>query len=244
MGQFRRDAAPPHQPLEHAGIGSSFSRALVIGASGGTGAAIAAGLEENGAEVCRLSRRDDGLDVCDERSIARAAAKVNEEFDLIFIATGVLEVDGARPEKSFLEIDPRAMAAVFATNAIGPALLIKHFAGKLSRERRAVLAALSARVGSIGDNRLGGWASYRASKAALNQIVRTASIEIARSRAQAAVVALHPGTVETQLSAEYARGHARMPAPEAARKMLRVMERLTPADTGKFFAYDGAEIPW
>jgi NAD(P)-dependent dehydrogenase (short-subunit alcohol dehydrogenase family) len=219
-------------------------RALVIGSTGGIGAALVAALEARGAAVTGLSRRRDGLDVTGEASIARAATALTGPFDLIIDATGALEIDGHGPEKALAQIDPAAMAAQFAVNAIGPALLLKHLHPHLPREGRAVFATLSARVGSIGDNRLGGWVSYRAAKAALNQILRCAAIEIARKRPEAVVVALHPGTVATLLTARYAGAHPTVAPEAAAANLLAVIDGLTPADTGGFFAWDGKAIPW
>lgn len=219
-------------------------RALVIGASGGIGAALARALEDRGAEVARLSRRADGFDLTDEASVAAAAAALPGPWELIFDATGALEIDGRGPEKTIAAIDPAAMAAQFAVNAIGPALILKHFAPTLAPRGRSVLASLSARVGSIGDNRLGGWISYRAAKAALNQVLRTAAIEIARRRPDAVVVALHPGTVRTPLTAAYAGGHPTVAPETAAENLVGVVDRLTPAQTGGFFAWDGTRVPW
>jgi NAD(P)-dependent dehydrogenase (short-subunit alcohol dehydrogenase family) len=219
-------------------------RALAIGASGGIGGALVAALERRGASVVGISRRTDGLDLTDEASIAAAAGRLEGPFDLILDATGALEIEGRGPEKTIGAIDPVAMAAQFAVNAIGPALLLKHFHGRLPRAGRGVFATLSARVGSIGDNRLGGWISYRAAKAALNQIVRTAAIEIARKRPEAVVVALHPGTVRTALTDRYAGSHPTVAPEEAAVHLLAVIDRLTPAETGGFFAWDGQRIPW
>jgi NAD(P)-dependent dehydrogenase (short-subunit alcohol dehydrogenase family) len=219
-------------------------RALVIGDTGGIGAALAAALRAEGAAVTGLSRRADGLDVTDEARVAAAAARLAGPFELILDATGALEIDGRGPEKALAQIDPAAMAAQFAVNAIGPALLLKHLHPLMPAEGRAVFATLSARVGSIGDNRLGGWISYRAAKAALNQIVRTAAIEIARKRPEAVVVALHPGTVTTPLTAGRL---GRRPAVEpeaAAANLLGVIAGLTPAESGGFFAWDGSAIPW
>lgn len=223
-------------------MGRDFGRALVFGASGGIGSALAEALSEG--DLTTLSRSRDGLDLTDEASIADAAAGLDGEFDLILDATGGLEIGGAAPEKSLAEVDPAAMAAQFALNAIGPALLLKHFAPKLAPDRRAVFATLSARVGSIGDNRLGGWYGYRASKAALNQIVRCAAIEIARRRPKAVVLALHPGTVETGLTARYLGRHRAVAPAEAAANLLAVISALGPADSGGFFAWDGTAIPW
>ena len=219
-------------------------KALVIGATGGIGAAVTRALKAGGADVATLSRSRDGFDLTDETGIARAAKALDGPFDLIFDATGALVIDGAAPEKTIAAIDPAAMAAQFALNAIGPALLLKHLHPLLPTDRRGVFVTLSARVGSIGDNRLGGWASYRASKAALNQIVRTAAIEIARKRPESVVAALHPGTVRTDLTARYAGRHPTVSPDEAAANLLAVIDGLTPADTGGFFAWDGEAIPW
>ena len=223
--------------------------AVVIGASGGIGKAIVAAMEADGryASVIALSRSQTGLDLTDETAVAQAAAAIRDShgtLDLLFDATGGLEIDGQGPEKSIRAIDPASMARQFALNAIGPALLLKHFAPLLARDRRAVFATLSARVGSIGDNRLGGWISYRAAKAALNQIVRTSAIEIARSHPQAVVVALHPGTVDTKLSAKFSRNHEVFSPSQASAQLLAVVDGLDASQTGSFLAYDGSAIEW
>ncbi len=224
--------------------------ALVIGASGGIGGAITQALQADprcGA-VLRLSRRDTpGFDVTDEASVAEAAQGIASEvdgLDLVFNATGALTIDGVGPEKALKGIDPQAMLRQFALNAVGPALILKHFGGLMPRDRRAVFASLSARVGSIGDNHLGGWISYRAAKAAQNQIIRTAAIEIARTRPLAVVAALHPGTVETGLSVGYRGTHVSVAPPEAAGNLLAVLDGLPPEKTGGFFAYDGSVVEW
>jgi len=229
--------------------------ALVFGASGGIGQAVADRLEADPGcrAVVRLSRSSmPAIDVADEAGIAAAADIVRErhgEIDLLFDATGALTVPGVDgqptgPEKTLRRLDPVAMANAFAINAIGPALLLKHFAPLLPRDRRGVFATLSARVGSIGDNRLGGWVSYRASKAALNQIVRVAAIEIARRHPHAVVAALHPGTVATSLSAPFAGNRGTLTPAASAARLLAVLDGLTPADSGGFFAHDGQPIPW
>ena len=228
----------------------SFRNALIIGASGGIGSAVATHLETTGTRVQRVSRSLDALDLKKESAIAKFAATLlsdsseHGEYDLIFLATGVLEAAGARPEKSFAELDPQAMSEAFAINVIGPALCIKHFAEALTKDGPCVFAALSARVGSIGDNRLGGWMSYRSSKAALNQIIRCAAIELNRTRPNAAVVALHPGTIETELTRRYAKGNYTARPIEAAQQLTTVLSQLTSKDTGRFLAYDGTEIDW
>ncbi len=219
-------------------------RALVLGASGGIGDALVQALRGRGAEVIGLSRRDQGLDLTDQASVARIARTLEGSFDLIFNATGALQIGADRPEKSLNAIDAQAMAAQFALNATGVALALRYFTPLLHRSGRSVFASLSARVGSIGDNRLGGWISYRAAKAAQNQIIRTAAIEIARKRPEAIVVALHPGTVATDLSAPYAATHPRIPAQQSAQALLAVIDRLTPADTGSFWDWKGQRVEW
>lgn len=224
-------------------------RAIVIGASGGIGGAVLSLLEADArcAYALPLSRSKDDLDITDEKSVAAAASRLGDQrgtFDLIFNATGALTIDGVGPEKSIKAIDPLQMAMQFAVNAIGPALLLKHFAPLLKREEKCVFASLSARVGSIGDNRLGGWISYRASKAAQNQITRTAAIEIMRTNSQAIVVALHPGTVATDLSQPFSKGRDRFEPEESAARLLKTIDALTADQTGQFFAYDGSRIEW
>lgn len=224
-------------------------RAIVIGASGGIGGAVLSLLEADArcAYALPLSRSKDDLDITDEKSVAVAASRLGDQrgtFDLIFNATGALTIDGVGPEKSIKAINPLQMAKQFAVNAIGPALLLKHFAPLLKREEKCVFASLSARVGSIGDNRLGGWISYRASKAAQNQITRTAAIEIMRTNSQAIVVALHPGTVATDLSQPFTKGRDRFEPEESAARLLKTIDALTADQTGQFFAYDGSRIEW
>lgn len=225
--------------------------AVVVGASGGIGAALLAQLQGDAgfAQVLGLSRRSQpGLDLLDEASIAacaHAVAQTQLPLRLLIDATGSLHSEGMQPEKSWQQIDAAAMAQSFAINAIGPALLMKHFLPLLPREGKSVFTTLSAKVGSIGDNRLGGWYSYRASKAALNQLVRTAAIERRRRQPQALCVALHPGTVATALSAPFAKAGLEVrPPQEAAQRLLAVLEQLGAADSGGFFNHDGTALPW
>jgi NAD(P)-dependent dehydrogenase (short-subunit alcohol dehydrogenase family) len=194
--------------------------------------------------VVGLSRRADGLDVTDEASLARVLGRLEGAFDLVIVATGGLELNGARPEKTLKSLDSAVLAAQFALNASGPALVLKHTLRLLPRDRPARFAALSARVGSIGDNALGGWYAYRAAKAALNQLIHTAAIEIARSHPQAMVVTLHPGTVATPLTAAYAGGHPTVSPQVAAGHLLAVLDGLRPADTGSFFDWRGDRVAW
>lgn len=229
--------------------------AVIIGASGGIGRAMADALEDEGSfsQVIRLSRSADGpqhIDITDKASVQSAAAFVQSKLGtaplgLIFVATGVLHEGEQGPEKANSQIDPAWMLRNFAVNAVGPALVAKHFLPLLPRDNRAIFAALSARVGSIGDNRLGGWHSYRAAKAALNQIIRTMAIELARTHKRAICVGLHPGTVDSKLSQPFQGNVApgQLFAPDrAAVQLLDVLDGLKPSDTGRCFAWDGAEI--
>ena len=219
--------------------------ALVVGASGGIGAALADALATRGNAVSTWSRRHDGLDLTNEASIAGAVAGLAEPPRLVLVATGLLHEPGLSPEKSLAALDPERLARSFAVNAIGPALLAKHLLPRMPRQGRSVYAVLSARVGSIADNKLGGWYGYRASKAALNQFVRTAAIEQARRAPEAVVVALHPGTVASGLSEPFRGSAERVFTPaEAAGHLLDVLAELGPADSGGFFAWDGSPIPF
>jgi hypothetical protein len=225
--------------------------AVVAGATGGLGAAMAAALEASGrfGTVVRASRSGTpATDITDEASVARLAEAVRatgQPLRLAVAATGFLHGDGATPEKALRELDPVNLARAFAVNAIGPALLMKHLLPLVPREGKSVFAAISARVGSIGDNHLGGWYGYRASKAALNQLVRTAAVEMRRTRPQAAVVALHPGTMETALSAPFSRAGLEVRPPAvAAAELLAVIDRLTSDDAGSFVDYRGHPLPW
>ena len=232
--------------LEH--FRATSPRAIVIGASGGIGGALAAALYERGFAVTGLSRRSDPpLALRDEATIAAAARHCAEQapFSVIIVATGLLHADGVAPEKSWRDLDADALARLFAINTIGPALAAKHFLPLLPREGRCAFAALSARIGSIGDNRLGGWYGYRASKAALNMMVRTLAIELARTHCEALCVGLHPGTVDTPLSKPFQRNvpPAKLFTREkSAECLLDVLDTLEPAGTGRCFAWDGAEI--
>jgi NAD(P)-dependent dehydrogenase (short-subunit alcohol dehydrogenase family) len=219
-----------------------MKRALVIGASGGIGAALAAELETRDYAVTGLSRSGDGLDVTDAASVERHLGALEGPFGAIFIAVGTL-ADGGAPEKSLSAIEPAQMAGVHMVNAIGPALVLAHVERLLPREGRSTVGVLSARVGSIGDNRMGGWYSYRASKAAVNQVIHGAAIEIGRKRKEAVIAALHPGTVETAFTAGYP-GHSKVSPEEAARNLCDVMAGLERTQSGGFFDYAGKEIPW
>ncbi len=230
-------------------------RALVLGSSGAIGSAFVAALRSDArcAEVVALSRHSTlAIDLLDEASLAAAAMVLRERapFALIVVATGALQqqVTGrvVGPEKRLAELDPLVLAQAFAVNAIGPALVAKHFHELLPVKERGLLAVLSARVGSIGDNAKGGWYGYRASKAALNQFWHTAAIEIARRRPESVLAALQPGTVRSALTAPVIGADApdALSPDESVRRLLAVLDGLAPADSGGFFAHDGARIPW
>jgi NAD(P)-dependent dehydrogenase (short-subunit alcohol dehydrogenase family) len=221
-----------------------MAKVLIIGASGGVGAALCKHFEDHGDHVERLSRSVDGFDITDAQSVAEHLERLEGPFDRVVVATGALSVSGALPEKTIKTIDAKAMADQFAVNAIGPALVLSQAGRLLPRKGPSAFVVLSARVGSIGDNRLGGWVSYRAAKAALNQIVHTAAIELARSHPKACVVALHPGTVATPFTAKYVERHASVPAQEAAANLAKVMDTLEPNQTGGFFDSKGKQIVW
>lgn len=225
--------------------------AIIIGASGGIGAALAQALEDEGDyDVTALARSFDGdghIDLTDEASIAAAAGRyASSRPELIILATGLLH-DGQRgPEKALRDLDGEWLARQYAVNAIGPALVAKHFLPTMKKDSGIVrFAALSARVGSISDNRLGGWYGYRASKAALNQLVRGLAIEYRRTNERSIVVALHPGTVDTKLSKPFQgnvpQGKLFSPG-RAALQLLDVLDDLKPGDSGRIFAWDGEEI--
>jgi NAD(P)-dependent dehydrogenase (short-subunit alcohol dehydrogenase family) len=223
--------------------------AAVIGASGGLGGALAAALEDSSCfrTVLALSRTSEPpIDLEDEDSIREAAGFVmaHGEIRLVVDATGFLHGGGFQPEKSWRSLDPAHMAKSFAVNAIGPGLLMKHFLPLLPRNGKSVFATLSAKVGSITDNHLGGWYSYRASKAALNQLVRTAAIELERSRPDAVCIAVHPGTVDTPLSGPFSKANLAVQSPhEAAHAILACLDGIRPESSGGFFDRTGERFP-
>jgi NAD(P)-dependent dehydrogenase (short-subunit alcohol dehydrogenase family) len=222
--------------------------ALIIGASGTIGQAF---MEQLGAmprcaSVQGLHRHSyPAIDFANEESIADAARQLADgpRFHLIINAAGILHSDEFMPEKRLGDIHYAQLRATFEANTFGPALVMRHFT-RLLAEERAIMAMLSAKVGSIGDNRLGGWYSYRASKAALNMLVKTAAIEVARSKPASVLVALHPGTAASRLSQPFRSAGSARPAQDAARDMLQVLDTLQPQDSGGFRAYDGKQLPW
>jgi len=224
--------------------------AAIFGAGGGIGGALVEAIQTTGKfkHVVSFSRSTSpAIDLLDETSLAHAAACAADpgELRLVIDATGFLHDDRQAPEKSWRQLDAANLARAFALNAIGPALIMKHVLPRLPRSGKAVFATLSARLGSIGDNRLGGWYSYRASKAALNQLVRTAAIELARRSPDAICVALHPGTVATALSAGFAATGLQVHHPAVATNhLLAVIGQLTADANGGFFDWRGQPVPW
>ena len=233
--------------------------AVILGASGGIGAAVYDRVTRSGAfthvigtgrsRVPSVPKPEAAIvDVTQERTIAELAERVRAsglDLRLVFDATGYLHGHEAEPEKTWSAIDPQALAHQFAVNATGPALMMKHLLPLFPRDGKATFATISAKVGSIGDNRLGGWYGYRAAKAALNQMVRTASIELARKRPHAVCIALHPGTVDTPLSAPFAKAGLALQQPQdAAASLVKVIDEATPAQSGLLISYDGTILPY
>lgn len=227
--------------------------ALIVGSQGGLGSALQALLmrDQTHAQVMGLSRRSDPpLDYERESTLADAAqwlasACTSQPLRTVIVATGHLHTEGVGPERALSHLDADYLQRVMRVNAIGPTLLLKHLAPLLPREGLVRLVFISAKVGSIGDNQLGGWYGYRASKAALNQFVKTASIELARKHKTLACIALHPGTVDTALSQPFSKSGLNVRTPEiAAGEILSVVQALTPAHNGQFLDYQGKSLPW
>ena len=223
-------------------------RALIIGSSGTIGAAFMELLEASpDCEVVYGLHRNSThpINYQDLTTIESAAASLNQEapFQLIINTIGVLHSEHWMPEKKLDDLNAEQLQMLMQINAIGPGLTIKHFS-KLLDPAGSVMATLSAKVGSIEDNRLGGWFSYRASKAALNMLIKTASIEFSRTKPNTALVALHPGTVNSRLSKPFKGEQIGRPPLDAASDMLQVLLALQKTDSGSFLSYSGEKLPW
>ena len=228
--------------------------ALVIGTGGIAQAMVNhLRLQDESLEVIMLGRSTQpSLDFDDETSLVAAAQFVQAHclasglpIKLIFIATGYLHTNGIGPERSLTSLDATYLQRVLHVNVIGPALVLKHFSPLLPRTGEVKIAMLTAKVGSISDNALGGWYGYRAAKAGLNQLVKTAAIELSRKNKAIACVALHPGTVATALSEPFSKNYPNVrPAAQAAAELHRVITQITPEQTGGFFDYEGNALPW
>jgi len=224
-------------------------QALVIGASGAIGSALVSQLQGDPrcGRVWGIARNSQpAIDFNDEPTVARAAAEIRTQgpLHLIILAAGALHGAHGMPEKRMAQLNYAQMEANFRINALGPALAMAHFAPLLDRHSRSLMGVLSAKVGSIGDNALGGWYSYRASKAALNMFVKTTAIEVARTHPLAVLAALHPGTVDSALSAPFRGAEIGRPPAQAAGELLNVLDGLQPEHTGSFWAYNGQPLPW
>lgn len=243
---------------------SSFGpdiRAIVIGASGGIGGGFIDHLAscDQVSEIYALSRTGAGprgpkiksltYDFTDEDNIKAGAEVLREtgKFDIIIVATGLLQGEGISPEKNLRALSMDGFLKSFAVNTAGPAMTAKYLLPLLHRDRKTVFTALSARVGSISDNRMGGWYAYRAAKAALNMVLKTISIEHGRRFDKSVIAGLHPGTVDTSLSAPFQGNvpEGKLFTPEfSTGEMLKVLDGLTPADSGNLFDYAGKQVPF
>ena len=233
---------------------------VIFGASGTIGKAFIEHLAQhyNDATLYAISRHQPShplppngihmcVDYCDEQQLAQTAQTItqNQPIDGIIIATGILHDDRAQPEKSLRTLSAETMTHIFTVNTVVPALILKHFAPHLHKTEPSFCAVLSARIGSISDNGLGGWYSYRMSKSALNMMIKNTAIEIKRNNPHAIIVGLHPGTVDSPLSKPFQNNipKKQLFTPDySVEKMVTVIENLHPSDTGKIFAWDGKEI--
>ncbi len=190
------------------------------------------------------------MDITDEVTIAQAITTIRQQVDrlhLVIYTVGFLHTDEIQPEKSLQQIQPEVLLRYFQVNSIGAILLAKHLLPLLKHGDRSVFASISAKVGSIGDNQLGGWYGYRASKAALNMLMHTAAIEYGRKAPKVILVMLHPGTTDTELSQPFQRNvppEKLFPIERTVSQLLTVIDQLQPEDTGQFFNWDGSRLPW
>lgn len=190
------------------------------------------------------------LEITEEAQIEAAIAQIAAEtpqLHLVVYCIGLLHDDDFQPEKSLRQLNGPGLLRYFQVNSIGAALLAKHCLPLLKHSEPSVLAAISAKVGSIGDNQLGGWYGYRASKAALNMLFKTAAIEYSRKSPKTALALLHPGTTDTRLSAPFQRGvppEKLFPVERTVAQLMAILDRLEPSASGSFFSWDGSQLPW
>ena len=221
-------------------------RALVLGASGAIGGAFVAALQADPrcAEVLAVSRQSHpDWDITDEASVAALAQGLQGPFHGVIDATGALTIDGVGPEKRLDDIAADRLMRSWQVNALGPSLLLKHLSPLLAMQERSIWAKLSARVGSIEDNHKGGWYAYRSAKAALNQLLQTTAIELARKRPQLVVAALQPGTVQSRLSQAFVGDHAMAPE-DSVKRLLQVLDKLPANGRAHFVDHEGQVVPW
>lgn len=224
-------------------IGSEFTRALSSHYPDATIRAFSRRPKDSAAKNITTYQ----LDYLDEAALKNAAKEVSEQapLDLLIVATGILHTDDIMPEKSLRDLSADKFMQLYQANTIVPALIAKYFVPILNKQQPALFAALSARVGSISDNHLGGWYSYRASKAALNMIIRNVAIETRRTNKNAIICALHPGTVDSALSEPFQKNVPEdklFTAEFSVSQLLQVIDKLSTDDSGKIFAWDGSEI--
>ena len=222
-----------------------MKNALIIGASGGIGSALKTAYSKNNifGVINTLTRSKDSFDISDEKSVTRALENQDYLYDVVIIATGGVEINNNGPEKTIKKLSANNMIEQFSLNAVGPALILKHIHKLIPKSQSSHVIILSAKVGSISDNRLGGWISYRTAKAALNQIVRTSAIEIKRTHPKACLLAVHPGTVDTNMTKNYT-SHAKVSAEKAANNIINLTKNFDANDSGNFFDWAGKIIPW
>ena len=224
--------------------------AVVIGNSGSIGSAIEKELSDQGFKnIIGFNRSSNPrLDLLNEETIAQSAQFIKDKdipVSIVFDATGLLHDDNNMPEKTYKNIDQIFMRKNFEINVMGPALIMKYFLPLLDKEEKSIFASISAKVGSISDNRYGGWYSYRASKAALNQMIKTASIEMKMKNQNAICLAIHPGTVESKLSKPFQKNDLTIQSPqESASNIFKILTSSTSKDTGSFYNWDGKIIDW
>ncbi|BFM08514.1 SDR family NAD(P)-dependent oxidoreductase [Halioxenophilus aromaticivorans] len=237
---------------------ATVKQVAILGGSGAIGnALVRVYQQQRNTRVWCLSRSqpsnvgDEGFikaDVTDEASLLAAAQtlKQNPPLDTLIIATGALHSEAMQPEKSLAKLEAEAFLESIQVNTLGPALAIKHLLPLLDKGSASRCGVLSARVGSIGDNRLGGWYSYRSAKAALNMFIKTAAVELARSHKHSVLVGLHPGTVDSELSKPFQRNVApqKLFTPSySAECLMAVLGSKTNIDSGQVFAWDNTPIP-